>query len=127
MLSCASPVTLWVDGSLLWLGVPFALVEVYDPTFRNTLTRIRQELVEPGGGVRRYLGDTFYGGSEWILLLIAGGISPTCSPGSRTPGWSASTCSPANFAARRVRQADAQPRRLLRRSRAGPLGRQRTR
>jgi GH15 family glucan-1,4-alpha-glucosidase len=25
-------------------------------------------LLVPVGGVRRYLGDTFYGGSEWILL-----------------------------------------------------------
>jgi GH15 family glucan-1,4-alpha-glucosidase len=62
-----------VDGSLLWLAVPFALVEVNHPTFRNTLTRIRQELVVPGGGVRRYLGDTFYGGSEWILLAATYG------------------------------------------------------
>jgi GH15 family glucan-1,4-alpha-glucosidase len=57
-----------VDGSLLWLAVPFGLVDVTDPTFTNTVTRIQQELVVPGGGVRRYLGDTFYGGSEWILL-----------------------------------------------------------
>ena len=57
-----------VDGSLLWLATPFNLVEITDPTFVNTVTRIEQELVVPGGGVRRYLGDTFYGGSEWILL-----------------------------------------------------------
>jgi GH15 family glucan-1,4-alpha-glucosidase len=57
-----------VDGSLLWLATPFNLVEPTDPTFVNTVTRIEQELVVPGGGVRRYLGDTFYGGSEWILL-----------------------------------------------------------
>ena len=25
----------------------------------------------PGGGVRRYLGDTFYGGSQWILLAAS--------------------------------------------------------
>ena len=60
-----------VDGSLLWLAVPFGLVEVTDPTFVNTVTRIQQELVVPGGGVRRYLGDTFYGGSEWILLAAS--------------------------------------------------------
>ena len=62
-----------VDGSLLWLAVPFGLIEVDHPTFRNTLTRIRQELVVPGGGVRRYLGDTFYGGSEWILIAATYG------------------------------------------------------
>jgi GH15 family glucan-1,4-alpha-glucosidase len=62
-----------VDGSLLWLAVPFGLVDIDDPTYRNTVTRIRQELVVPGGGVRRYLGDTFYGGSEWILLAATYG------------------------------------------------------
>ena len=62
-----------VDGSLLWLAVPFGLVDIDDPTYRNTVTRIRQELVVPGGGVRRYLGDTFYGGSEWILLAATFG------------------------------------------------------
>ena len=35
------------------------------------MTRIEQELLVPGGGVRRYLGDTFYGGSEWILLAAS--------------------------------------------------------
>ena len=43
------------------------------PDFRNTLTRIRDELVVPDGGVHRYLGDTFYGGSEWNLLAAAYG------------------------------------------------------
>lgn len=62
-----------VDGSLLWLAVPFGLVEADDPTFENTLARIEQELVVPGGGVRRYLGDTFYGGSEWLLLAATYG------------------------------------------------------
>jgi GH15 family glucan-1,4-alpha-glucosidase len=57
-----------VDGSLMWLAVPFGLVTLDDPLFVNTMIRIEQELLVPGGGVRRYLGDTFYGGSEWILL-----------------------------------------------------------
>lgn len=60
-----------VDGSLLWLAIPFGVVDLTDTTYRNTLTRIRDELVIPGGGVRRYLGDTFYGGSEWILLAAS--------------------------------------------------------
>jgi GH15 family glucan-1,4-alpha-glucosidase len=62
-----------VDGSLLWLAVPFGVIAPNDRTSRNTLTRIRDELVVPDGGVRRYLGDTFYGGSEWILLAAAYG------------------------------------------------------
>lgn len=45
-----------VDGSLLWLAVPFGVVEITDPIFVNTVTRIEQELVVPGSGVRRYLG-----------------------------------------------------------------------
>jgi isomaltose glucohydrolase len=62
-----------VDGSLLWLAVPFGLTGPDDLLYRNTLTRIRDELLVPGGGVRRYLGDTFYGGSEWILLAASYG------------------------------------------------------
>ncbi len=60
-----------VDGSLLWLAVPFRLVDVADPVFVNTVSRIQQELLVPDGGVRRYLGDTFYGGSEWLLLAAS--------------------------------------------------------
>jgi GH15 family glucan-1,4-alpha-glucosidase len=52
-------------------AVPFGVVEITDPIFVNTVTRIEQELVVPGSGVRRYLGDTFYGGSEWILLAAS--------------------------------------------------------
>jgi GH15 family glucan-1,4-alpha-glucosidase len=29
---------------------------------------VERELVSPGGGVYRYLGDTYYGGGEWLLL-----------------------------------------------------------
>ncbi len=62
-----------VDGSLLWLAVPFGVVGLDTPMYQNTVTRIRQELLVPGGGPRRYLGDTFYGGSEWILLAATYG------------------------------------------------------
>lgn len=64
-----------VDGSLLWLGVPYGLVDVDDPLYVITVNRIRDELYQPGGGVRRYQGDTFYGGSEWILLAASLGWS----------------------------------------------------
>ncbi|MBX6355036.1 MAG: glycoside hydrolase family 15 protein [Micromonosporaceae bacterium] len=57
-----------VDGSLLWLALPFRLVAPDDPRMKATAERIAAELVGPGGGVRRYLGDTFYGGGEWVLL-----------------------------------------------------------
>jgi GH15 family glucan-1,4-alpha-glucosidase len=57
-----------VDASLLSLATPFALVDGDDPIMRATVERIRTELVSPTGGVRRYVGDTYFGGSPWILL-----------------------------------------------------------
>ena len=60
-----------VDGSLLWLGVPFGVVDVDSDLYRTTVQRVDDELRLPGGGVRRYLGDTFYGGSQWILLAAS--------------------------------------------------------
>ena len=57
-----------MDASLLWLASPFAVIPVDDPIMRRTVTRIIDELTGPSGGVRRYLGDTFYGGGEWVLL-----------------------------------------------------------
>ena len=35
------------------------------------MKRVREELRAPGAGVRRYLGDSFYGGSQWILLAAS--------------------------------------------------------
>jgi GH15 family glucan-1,4-alpha-glucosidase len=61
------PVTL-TSADSVGLLASFGLLDVNDTIYRNTVTRIRDELVVSGGGVRRYLGDTFYGGSEWILL-----------------------------------------------------------
>jgi GH15 family glucan-1,4-alpha-glucosidase len=57
-----------VDASLLWLATPFAVISADDPIMRRTVTRIVDELTGPSGGLRRYLGDTFYGGGEWVLL-----------------------------------------------------------
>lgn len=55
-----------VDASLLWLAVPYNLVEVSDPRFLKTLAKIEQDLLK--SGVYRYQADTYYGGGEWILL-----------------------------------------------------------
>ncbi|MGZ4031374.1 MAG: glycoside hydrolase family 15 protein [Tumebacillaceae bacterium] len=55
-----------VDANLLWLSVPFALVEVDDVRMIRTVEAIEAELVS--GGVHRYPGDSFYGGGAWILL-----------------------------------------------------------
>jgi len=57
-----------VDGSLLWLGVPFQLLPVTDPTIAATVEAVRRDLAGPGGGIYRYLGDTYYGGGQWLLL-----------------------------------------------------------
>jgi GH15 family glucan-1,4-alpha-glucosidase len=53
-----------VDGSLLACLTPFGLVtaEVAEKTYQ----RVRTELLR--NGVYRYLGDTFYGGGEWLIL-----------------------------------------------------------
>jgi len=55
-----------VDASLLWLALPFEVYAVDDPVMLATAERIEHELL--GGGVRRYLADTYYGGGEWIIL-----------------------------------------------------------
>jgi GH15 family glucan-1,4-alpha-glucosidase len=57
-----------VDGSLLWIAVPYGVVDVHDPRFMNTLAKIEHDIHYPNGGVYRYAADTYYGGGEWILL-----------------------------------------------------------
>ena len=60
-----------LDGSLLWLGVPFGAVPLDNPILEATVEGVRQELLRPDGGVYRYRGDTYYGGGEWILLTCS--------------------------------------------------------
>jgi GH15 family glucan-1,4-alpha-glucosidase len=60
-----------VDGSLLWMLAPYALVPPDHPRGIATLARIERELVSVDGGVYRYRGDTYYGGGEWLLLTAA--------------------------------------------------------
>lgn len=57
-----------VDASLLWMAVPFNLVDAQDPRFLKTLAKIEQDLCGPGGGVYRYRADTYFGGGQWLLL-----------------------------------------------------------
>jgi isomaltose glucohydrolase len=57
-----------LDGSLLWLSVPFGVLPVDDPRIVATVEAIRTDLAGPGGGLYRYLGDTYYGGGQWLLL-----------------------------------------------------------
>lgn len=57
-----------VDGSLLWTGVPFGVLEPDDRLMAATVATIARDLRRPGGGVYRFLGDTYYGGGQWLLL-----------------------------------------------------------
>jgi GH15 family glucan-1,4-alpha-glucosidase len=57
-----------VDGSMIWLSVPFEVLPADDPRLSATIDAIKRDLIGPSGGVYRYLGDTYYGGGEWLLL-----------------------------------------------------------
>jgi GH15 family glucan-1,4-alpha-glucosidase len=57
-----------LDASLVWVATPFRLLEPTAPVMRHTVDRVAESLTGPGGGIRRYLGDTYYGGGEWVLL-----------------------------------------------------------
>jgi GH15 family glucan-1,4-alpha-glucosidase len=57
-----------VDASLLSLSTPFGLVGQDDAVMVRTVDAVRTALASPTGGIRRYLGDTFYGGNPWIML-----------------------------------------------------------
>ena len=57
-----------VDSSLLCIALPFEIVPLDNPIFTRTVAAIRSDLLGDTGGIYRYLGDTYYGGGEWILL-----------------------------------------------------------
>ena len=57
-----------LDGSLLWLGVPFGVLPLDDRRIEATVEAVRRDLTGPTGGVYRYRGDTYFGGGEWLLL-----------------------------------------------------------
>jgi GH15 family glucan-1,4-alpha-glucosidase len=59
-----------VDPSLLWIALPYKLVDVHDQRFLATLEKIERDIYRPGGGVYRYHADTYYGGGEWLLLTL---------------------------------------------------------
>jgi GH15 family glucan-1,4-alpha-glucosidase len=56
-----------VDASLLWLALPYRIVDVDDPLMIRTVQAIEEEL-RAGYGVHRYPADTYYGGGQWLLL-----------------------------------------------------------
>jgi len=55
-----------VDGSLLSAVVPFGVVTPGSDIAEATYERIVATILNHG--VYRYLGDTFYGGGEWLIL-----------------------------------------------------------
>lgn len=55
-----------VDASLLWLSVPFTVVDPGDTRMVSTVREIERRLYHQG--VHRYPEDTYYGGGEWPLL-----------------------------------------------------------
>lgn len=57
-----------VDASLIGVATPYRLLAPDDPLIQATIARIEAALHCPGGGVHRYLADTYYGGGEWVLL-----------------------------------------------------------
>jgi GH15 family glucan-1,4-alpha-glucosidase len=65
----ASPLALLgVDASLVGLCTPYQVFQPEDTIFKSTMAAIEQTIHRPEGGVYRYLGDTYYGGGEWVLL-----------------------------------------------------------
>jgi len=55
-----------IDANLLWLAVPFALVDPRDPLMTATVAELERRCLT--GGLHRYPEDTYYGGGEWLLL-----------------------------------------------------------
>ena len=60
--------SLGVDASLIGLFVPYGIFAPDSIEAHTTISRIEKEIHYPGGGVYRYLQDTYYGGGEWLLL-----------------------------------------------------------
>ena len=56
-----------VDASLLWLHVPYQLVDGHDQTMRETIRHIEEKL-RFNQGLHRYPQDVYYGGGLWVLL-----------------------------------------------------------
>lgn len=56
-----------VDSSLIWVSVPFGMLDPEDEVMKKTVLEIESKLVH-NYGVHRYLKDTYYGGGEWLLL-----------------------------------------------------------
>ncbi len=56
------------EASLIGIATPYQLFSADESHLKATIAQIETDLYRPGGGVYRYLGDTYYGGGEWVLL-----------------------------------------------------------
>ncbi|MGV8896998.1 MAG: glycoside hydrolase family 15 protein [Rhodoglobus sp.] len=87
-----------VDASVLCLVHPLAVFPPSDALGAATTARIDEQL-NVGGGVHRYLADTFFGGGQWPLLSCMLGLALSAG-GERDRAldqlrWAASTITPA--------------------------------
>ena len=57
-----------IDSSLAWSALPHGAYALDHPIVLKTLKEIQRHLQSADGGVKRYLGDTYYGGGDWVLL-----------------------------------------------------------
>jgi len=56
------------EASLIGIATPYNLFPVDEPHMKATIAQLETDLHRSGGGVYRYLGDTYYGGGEWVVL-----------------------------------------------------------
>ncbi len=59
-----------LDVSLLGLAWPFAAVDPGGERMRATVAALEAELGDAATGVRRYAGDTYAGGNDWVLAAL---------------------------------------------------------
>jgi GH15 family glucan-1,4-alpha-glucosidase len=55
-----------LDSTALTLFFPNNVVDANDPTLGNTVKEMEKKLLA-GGGLKRYKGDSYYGGNPWIV------------------------------------------------------------
>jgi GH15 family glucan-1,4-alpha-glucosidase len=83
-----------VDGSLAAAVAPLGFIDAHSPVGAGTIAVLDAHL-NVGGGVHRFLGDTFFGGGQWPLLSCFLGLAQLAA-GDRAAAddlfdWAAST------------------------------------
>jgi GH15 family glucan-1,4-alpha-glucosidase len=85
------------DASTLWLARPFGVVEPDDPAYLATVAAIERDL-SLDGGLRRFPGDTYFGGGAWPVLTASLGWH-YASIGEREPALACQSWIEARFSA----------------------------